>query len=479
MYELISTNTNLFFAGVGAVCGSLLTFLCMIFVNTSKILKCRAEYERLSADMSQNHDYELNQLNLQLVRQETQLIESNKIRAADQEKLKTLSELERRYIQLQTRYDEQKKQILSEHALLDETKKTLFKEFELSANKIFDDKHHTFQQSSKTNIELVLNPFKQQLDAFHKRVEDVYHQESTQRNQLVGQIVELQKHTQHISQEANNLAEALKGDSKAQGDWGEVILERILEQSGLVKGREYDVQNTGRGDDGRVLRPDVIVHLPENKDIIIDSKVSLKHYEKYYSSESSALRKQFLSLHVDSIRKHIKDLSSKKYEQIKGLRTLDFVFIFIPIESAYLSAMSFQPSLFNEAYEKNIVLVSPSSLMVALRTVETIWRYEKQNENAELIAATAGKLYDQFALVMESLESLEGSLSKASDAYTHVFKRFTSGRGSLLSRVNSLKKLGAKTSKKLPQVVESELGIHEQKSDDILVNNSIEENLKK
>lgn len=479
MYELISTNTNLFFAGAGVIFGGLLAFLCLFFASASKILKCRAEHERLSADMSQEHEYELNQLAMQLVRFETQLAELNKIRASDQEKLKKLSELERRYIQLQTRYDEQKKQITSERALLDETKKALFKEFELSANKIFDDKHHTFQQSSKTNIELVLTPFKQQLENFHKKVDDVYHQESSQRNQLVGQIVELQKHTQHISQEANNLADALKGDSKTQGDWGEMILERILEQSGLTKGREYDVQNTGRGDGGRLLRPDIIVHLPENKDIIIDSKVSLKDYEKYYSSENHELRKQFMLRHVESIRKHIKDLSGKKYEQIKGLHTLDFVFIFIPIESAYLSAMSFQPSLFNEAYEKNIVLVSPSSLMVALRTVETIWRYEKQNSNAELIAATAGKLYDQFALVMESLENLEGSLSKANDAYTHVFKRFTSGRGSLLSRVDSLKTLGVKTSKKLPQAVDAELSFNKQDDKSALLNNSIEETSKK
>lgn len=462
MYELISTNTNLFFAGAGVIVGGFLVFLCMYFVNGSKILTCRADHERLSSDMSQEHAYELNQLAMQLVRLETQLAESNKIRMSDQEKLKKMNELERHYVQLQTRYDEQKKQIMSERALLAETKKTLLKEFELSANKIFDDKHHTFEQSSKTNIELVLTPFKQQLESFHKKVDDVYHQESSQRNQLVGQIVELQKHTQHISQEANNLAGALKGDSKIQGDWGEMVLERILEQSGLTKGREYDVQNIGRHDDGRLLRPDVIVHLPENKDIIIDSKVSLKDYEKYYSSENHELRKQFMLRHVESIRKHIKDLSGKKYEQIKGLRTLDFVFIFIPIESAYLSAMSFQPSLFNEAYEKNIVLVSPSSLMVALRTVETIWRYEKQNSNAELIAATAGKLYDQFALVMESLENLEGSLSKANDAYTHVFKRFTSGRGSLLSRVDSLKTLGAKTSKKLPQAVDAELSFNKQ-----------------
>lgn len=479
MYELISTNTHLFFAGAGGIFGGLLAFLCMFFVNASQILKCKAEHERLASDLSQEHEYALNQLALQVVRLETQLAESNKIQLSDQIKLKKLSELERGYVQLQTRYDEQKKQIISERALLDETKKTLLKEFELSANKIFDDKHHTFQQSSKTNIELVLNPFKQQLDNFHKKVDDVYHQESTQRNQLVGQLVELQKHTQHISQEANNLADALKGDSKIQGDWGEMVLERILEQSGLTKGREYDVQNTGRHDDGRLLRPDVIVHLPENKDIIIDSKVSLKDYERYYSSEDSELRKQCMSRHVESIRKHIKDLSGKKYDQIEGLRTLDFVFIFIPIESAYLSAMSFQPSLFNDAYEKNIVLVSPSSLMVALRTVETIWRYEKQNSNAELIAATAGKLYDQFALVMASLENLEGSLSKATDAYAHVFKRFTSGRGSLLSRVDSLKKLGVKTSKKLPPAVEAELGFNEQNDRHVVLNNLIEEVSKK
>lgn len=471
MLESLFTYIHLIFLAIGCLIGGFLSFSYFILVNRSVKQRqnlqrelderdIQMQYERDMAEMARRHESVVNQQSAQLVRLETQLSETHKSLAASHTKLEMLNKLEARCVQLQTRYDEQQKLMQSERVLLDEAKKTLFKEFELSANKIFEDKHQTFQQSSKTNIELVLNPFKQQLEAFNKKVDDVYHHESSQRNQLVGQIIELQKQTQQISQEANNLASALKRDSKAQGDWGEIILERILEQSGLVKGREYDVQNSGKHDDGRFLRPDVIVHLPDNKDIIVDSKVSLKAYETYRHAETDEQRKQSMDRHVESIKKHIKSLSEKKYEQIENLRTLDFVFIFIPIESAYLSAMEYQPSLFNDAYDKNIVLVSPSSLMVALRTVETIWRYDRQNNHAEKIAASAGKLYDQFSLVMEALESLDGHLVKANEAYATVFKRFTTGKGNLLSRVDTLKKLGAKTSKKLPMRTAAELHEH-------------------
>lgn len=474
MNELIFSNLNhtRFLIGtcVGVCVGAILAGALVWLVCRANQQKARLRAELASQTLQQEferechrltHDYEadLGNMRTQCARLEVQITEHVKQNAGYQRQVSQLQRVETNYIQLMTRYEEQKKMLASQHKLLETTKRQLFSEFELSATKIFDDKHKTFQQASQTNIEMVLTPFKLQLEAFHQKVEDVYRQESSQRNQLVGQIVELQKQTQSIRHDANNLASALKGDTKKQGDWGEVILERILEQSGLVKGREYDVQNSNRNDHGRLLRPDVIVHLPDHKDIIIDSKVSLKDYEAYCHAPSPSLKKQYLNRHIDSIKKHIAVLSEKKYEQINYIKTLDFVFIFIPVESAFVEASKASPQLFEYAYEKNIVLVSPSSLMVSLRTVEMIWRHERQNANAEKIASSAGKLYDQFVLVTQALEGVGGYIDQAAQSYATVFKRMTSGRGNLLSRVDQLKSLGAKTSKSLSPKLVAELDL--------------------
>ncbi len=363
--------------------------------------------------------------------------------------------------QLETRLQEHTKQRAEELALLAEAKKSLTHEFEQTANRIFDAKQQQFSSTSKINLEQVLSPFKQQLGDFHKRVEDIYHKENSQRNQLVGQIAELQKQAQQISSDAVSLARALKGDNKAQGNWGEIVLERLLEQSGLEKGREYDTQVSLVNASGRRFQPDVIVRLPDNKDIIIDAKVSLINYEKYYSCETEQERDVAIKGHIESLRAHIRGLSIKEYEGLEGVRTLDFVFIFVPVEAAYLLAMQHSPTLFKEAYDKNIVLVSPSSLMVALRTVETIWRHEKQNKNAEKMAVSAGRLYDQFVMVGKSLEELGGCLNRAHDSYDKTWKRLSGGRGNLLRRMEDIRKLGAKTNKTLPESMSRELDINE------------------
>lgn len=354
------------------------------------------------------------------------------------------------YMQLQVRFQEQADKRVAEQKLMEETKQALFKEFELAAGRLFEEKREKFESSSKTGLQALLQPFREQITAFHKRVEDVYDKENTQRSLLMGQIVELQKQTQQVSAEANNLASALKNDNKVQGSWGEIVLERLLEQSGLQKGREYDTQKSYSSAEGSRFRPDVIVHLPDGKDIVIDSKVSLLDYEKYCTAELPAEKELALKAHVDSIRAHVKGLSIKQYENLEGIRTLDFVFVFVPVEAAYIAAIQAAPALFKEAYDRNIVIVSPSSLMVALRTVETIWRYEKQNANAEQIAASAGKLYDQFALFVESLEDVGKSLDRTQEAYGKAKKRLTEGRGNLLRKIDGLKELGAKTSRKLP-----------------------------
>lgn len=334
-------------------------------------------------------------------------------------------------------------------ALLKEAREQLNNEFSLLANKIFDDKQQRFTEQSQQTLSASVNPLKEQIEAFRKKVEDAYDKENSERSKLVGQIAELQKQTRQIGEDAINLTNALKGDNKAQGNWGEVILERLLEDSGLQRGREYDVQVALKDEDGKRRNPDVIVRLPEGKDIIIDSKVSLLHYEQYTSATDDDSRQQALKQHLASVRTHVQQLSGKSYEKLEGIRSLDFVFLFIPVEAAFMSALQADQSLFQEAYAKHIILVSPTTLLASLRTVENIWRYEKQNQNAEEIARQAGGLYDQFALLIDALEDVGKQIDKASQAYALTYKRLASGRGNLIRRVETLRLLGAKTKKQL------------------------------
>jgi DNA recombination protein RmuC len=335
-------------------------------------------------------------------------------------------------------------------ALLKETRLQLGSEFENLANRIFDTKQKQFDQQNAKTLSHSLGPLKTQITDFKLQVASAYEKENAERNKLIGKIDELQLQTQKIGADAVNLAMALKGDNKSQGNWGEVILERLLEESGLQKGREYDTQVSLVDDEGSRRNPDVIIYLPEDKQLVIDSKVSLLHYERYVNSDDEAESALALKNHVDSVRQHIKGLSRKNYESLKGIQTLDFVFIFMPIEAAFMLALQHEPALCREAYDKQIVLVSPTTLMATLRTVSNIWRYHKQHKNAELIATQAGGLYDQFALVLESLSELGGQLDKTQKTYQKIRDRLSDGRGNLIGRVEKLKKLGAKAKKSLP-----------------------------
>lgn len=345
----------------------------------------------------------------------------------------------------QEKNHQERKQFSEQILLLQTARADLTKEFENLANRIFENKQHQFSQHSKTLLDSTIDPLKNQLLEFRKKVEDAYDKENADRNRLSGQIVELQKQAQKIGEDAINLAQALKGNHKMQGNWGEMILERLLEDCGLQKGREYDTQINFTTTDGSRLIPDVIIHLPENKDIVIDAKCSLVDYERFCSTEDEVERKQYLAAHINALRVHIKTLSIKDYEKIEGIKALDFVFIFIPIEAAFMLALQHEPNLYREAYDRHIILVSPTTLLATLRTVDNIWRFEKQNKHAERIAKEAGALHDQFVLLLESMDDIGSALNKTQESYTKARERLQTGRGNLVKRVDDIRRLGAKT----------------------------------
>lgn len=360
-----------------------------------------------------------------------------------------LTLLEKHSTELQTRLEQERKHFSEQLTLLQNARADLTREFENLANRIFESKQLQFSTNSKTLLDSTLDPLRLQLSEFRRKVEDVYEKENAERNRLAGQVQELQKQAQKIGEDAVNLAQALKGNTKAQGNWGEVVLERLLEESGLQKGREYDTQVNFTSQDGSRLMPDVIIHLPENKDIVIDAKCSLVDYEKYSSAEDEVERKHHLAAHIHSLRSHIKGLSIKDYEKIEGIKALDFVFIFIPIEAAFMVALQQEPGLYREAYDRHVVLVSPTTLLATLRTVENIWRYEKQNKNAERIARDAGALHDQFVLLLESLDAIGNAINKSQEAYAKARERLQTGRGNLVKRVDDIRRLGAKTKRSI------------------------------
>ena len=324
--------------------------------------------------------------------------------------------------------------------LLEESKLEIKKEFELISSKIFDEN----TRKSNDNLSLVLTPLKEQLAGFNQRVNAIYIEETKQRSSLLNEIKTLKDLNLKISDDAINLTKALKGENKTQGDWGEMILSKILEQTGLREGIEYSTQGSYTSNDGKRLRPDVIVHLPQNKDIVIDSKVSLLSYSKYIEHDKKEDKVFYEKELIKSISKHIKDLSSKKYEDIKAVNSLDFVLLFIPIEGAFMLATSKDSVLFQNAFEHNIMLVSPSSLYVSLRTIENIWRYEHQNENALLISKKAGQLYDKFYSFVKDMEDIGLHINRTQKSYEAATNKLSQGNGNLIKRSEEFLNMGVK-----------------------------------
>lgn len=336
-------------------------------------------------------------------------------------------------------------------SLLQQNREQLTREFENLANRIFDEKSKRFTESNKQLIDGTLAPLKLQISDFRQKVDTVYNNDSKERHLLKEQIKQLREESIRISEDANNLTRALKHDNKSQGNWGELTLVRALELCGLREPQEYETQVAMRAEDGSKQIPDIVVHLPGGKDVIIDSKVSLLSYTRYFEAETDEQRAIALSQHTASVRTHIKQLSDKSYDQLVGLNTLDYVMLYIPIEGASAMALQNDPTIWSDAYNKNIVLVSPTNLLAILRSVETIWRHERQNKNAEKIALEAGRLHDQFVLYAQSLDDVGKHLTKATQSYEKSVERLSSGRGNLVKRIANLKELGAKTARSLPE----------------------------
>jgi DNA recombination protein RmuC len=352
-------------------------------------------------------------------------------------------------LQLQKQFSEQGLQ--EKIALLETVKERFTGEFESLANRIFDAKQQHYREDSQQSLLSSLSPLKLQLSEFKQKIEYIHDSESRDRAVLLRELDSLKSLNEKMSSDAINLTNALKGENKVLGNWGELVLERVLEDSGLRKGIEYETQLSFRDQHGRRRQPDVLIHLPEGRDIVVDAKASLVAYERYCSSDNKHEREKAGAEHISALRRHVKELSGKSYEQLEGLRTLDFVFIFIPIESAFLLAMELDSRLFTDAYQANIVIVSPGTLLASLRTVASVWRQENQSKNAEKIAALAGGLHDQFILVLESIEEASRCMAKSRQALDTTISRISNGKGNLIKRVNDLEKLGARTKRQIPE----------------------------
>ncbi len=334
----------------------------------------------------------------------------------------------------------------------EQTRLNLFKEFENLANRILDEKSDKFTKLNQTNLNDILLPLKTKITEFEQKVDSTYRLEAAERNTLRGEIKNLVELNQQIGRDAVNLTRALKGDSQKQGNWGELILEKVLEFSGLRKGEEYKTQESFNHDEGR-QRPDVVVYLPENKHIIIDAKVSLVAYERYVSSEVETDRKQALIDHIASVRSHIKGLADRNYQAITGLNQPDFVLLFIPIESSFGLAIQSDNDLFAFAWDKKIVIVSPSTLLATLRTISSVWKQERQTKNALEIADRAGKMYDKFVGFMDDLHSVGKKIEESKKVYDGAMNKFSEGSGNVIRQAEQLKELGAKASKNFSQTL--------------------------
>lgn len=434
---------------IGLVVGIIISFFF-----TKVLMKNKNELARERSENENNNkilllEKEKSQLEERVKRISEMEGETSKLNEELEVKRSEATEFEKRIVELETSLEKERKATIEKLNLLEESKEDLKNEFKNLSNEILEEKSKKFTETNKENIEGILSPLKEEFEKFKNKVDEVYINDTKERTALKTQIEGLRDLNEKLGQEALNLTNALKGDSQKQGAWGEVILERVLEESGLHKGREYETQLSFNDKEGKRKRPDAIVHLPNNKDVIIDSKVSIVAYQNYHKADSEVEREQFLKDHLMSIKTHVKGLSLKNYTDIEEIKTLDYVLMFIPIESAFMLAMENDRELFSNAFEKNIVIVTPSTLLVTLKTIQYIWRYEKQNKHAQEIAKKAGDLHNKFVNFTESLIEIGTNLGRATKSYDTALNRLKTGKGNLISQAQKLKELGVKSKKEL------------------------------
>jgi DNA recombination protein RmuC len=348
-------------------------------------------------------------------------------------------------------YKSQQEKLQEQKVEIEQIRTQFQREFENVAEKLLKEKSKEFTDINRNNLDVILNPLKENLKAFEDKVEKVYNMEAAERNTLKGVITQLMDLNKQISDEAQNLTKALKGDNKKQGNWGEVILERVLERSGLVKDQEYRIQAALQATDGTRYQPDVIIDLPDDKHLIIDSKVSLIAYEKLVNADTEDDRKLFAKAHVESIRGHVAGLSAKKYHDLYKINSPDFVLLFVPIESSFSIAVQLDGELFNYAWDRKVVIVSPSTLLATLRTIASMWKQERQNRNVLEIARLSGDMYDKFVGFLGDMDSIGKNINQTQSAYNNAINKLSEGRGNLTTTAEKIKKLGAKADKQIDQ----------------------------
>jgi DNA recombination protein RmuC len=356
-----------------------------------------------------------------------------------------------RVVKAEEYFKAQRERLAEQEKTINEVHQKFNLEFQNVANKLLDEKSQKFVETNRANLDILLNPLKENIKAFEEKVDKVYNMEAAERNTLKGVISQLMELNKLISNEAQNLTKALKGDSKKQGNWGEVILERVLERSGLVRDREYRIQASLVSTDGNRLQPDVIIDLPDEKHLVIDSKVSLVAYERLVNCETEDDRKLFSKAHVESIRSHVNGLSSKNYHDLYQINSPDFVLLFIPIESSFSFAVQIDAELFSDAWDKRVVIVSPSTLLATLRTIASIWKQERQNRNVLEIARLSGTMYDKFVGFVTDMESIGKNIKQSQSAYEAAINKLVDGNGNLTTTAEKIKNLGAKANKQLDQ----------------------------
>lgn len=393
-----------------------------------KLIGLNSQFEGLRAQLQKNQD-------------EKEIIRSEKDSLAIQ-----LSKKEVDFENLWERNLEQKQEV-------EKLQEKFTKEFENLANKILEEKTNKFTEQNKENMKNILSPLQDKIQLFEKKVEDTHKESIDYHAALRQQILGLREMNEQMSKETVNLTKALKGDSKMQGNWGELVLERVLEKSGLEKDREYYVQQAHTSEDGQRVFPDVVINLPDGKKMIVDSKVSLTAYEKFSNEEDETLRNGYLKEHVNSIKRHVDQLGEKNYQDLYQIESPDFVLLFIPIEPAFAMALNEDNALYNKAFEKNIVIVTPSTLLATLRTIDSMWTNQKQQENAYEIARQAGALYDKFEGFVADLVKVGNKIKDSKTEYDAAMNKLVEGKGNLITSVEKLKKMGAKAKKSLPEAV--------------------------